>query len=133
MKVTRAVHGFPGLPMRWSRLRAVVTSVVMLCFGMGTAARGAAHTCASNPAYANHAQDGGDPHRTPHHQPAPGDCHCVGHACCFTPVVGPAAPESVRAVLSINAPQTVFSPAVAPTIAPRHLLPFAHPPPASLL
>jgi hypothetical protein len=116
--------------MRRKPLRALAGFVIILGFSIGMVGASVAHGCHRSEVAGGRLahQHQGVPDRTP----APRDCHCVGHPCCFVTVLSPAV-GNVDVLLGpiLVVPWLSFTIGVAPLQIP-HRLPFATAPPIQL-
>jgi hypothetical protein len=104
-------------------IRALICLVLTLSVGILTAP--GAHQCPTSDRHAPAHHESSDPHPA-----APLECSCIGAACHLAPAhlpVVPAVPPAQVAVLVVPA---LPAPDLPEVTAPRHLLPYAHAPPA---
>jgi hypothetical protein len=116
--------------MKSARLRALLALLLVATFGLRTSAPDVMRGCGADTGVAHHGGQA-DPGHQHQHTGHPADrCECVGHSC----KVAIAAPEVRAAVLATLSAFHAPAPIPAPLrlAAPRHLLPPAQAPPASL-
>jgi hypothetical protein len=114
-----------------SLARTILALLLIGTFGARSVVPGASWTCAMSDGAGHHAHGH---HSGDHHHSVPGDdasgCECVAHTCTVANFSAPplTAPPPVR-ILAVS---IAADAARAPDRLPRHLLPFAHAPPAPL-
>ena len=113
------------------RLRPLLALLLVATFGSRTLAPDVMRGCGPGTSMTHHAGHAADHGHRHQHGGHPSDrCECVGHSCKVA-VAAPQVGGSVLAVVTRFHPPAP-APVPAPRAAPRHLLPPAQAPPASL-